>query len=125
MTMETLSLLDWARLGFGGALVAIGLVFMLGGAIGLLRFPDFYTRLHAAGVSDAAGAVFVLAGLAVSSGDGAIVLRLALLGALIVAVAPTLAHLAANAAHGGGLAPLAGPYVAPRPGAQRRADPPA
>ncbi|MEJ0060494.1 MAG: hypothetical protein WDM79_13375 [Terricaulis sp.] len=44
------------------------------------------------------------------------VLRLALLAALIVAMAPTLAHLAANAAHGAGLSPLAGPYVAPRPG---------
>jgi multicomponent Na+:H+ antiporter subunit G len=124
MSLETLSLLDLARLGLGGALVALGLLFMLGGVIGVLRFPDFYTRLHAAGVSDAVGAVIVLAGLAVSSADGAIVLKLALLAGLIIAVAPTLAHLGANAAHTGGLSPLAGPYVAPRPGATR-ADPPA
>ncbi|MEJ0060495.1 MAG: monovalent cation/H(+) antiporter subunit G [Terricaulis sp.] len=63
MSIEALSLLDLARLGFGGILVAIGLLFMLGGAIGVLRFPDFYTRLHAASVSDAVGAVIVIAGL--------------------------------------------------------------
>lgn len=108
------------RFGVGGVLVALGLVFMAGGAIGLLRFPDFYTRLHAAGVSDAVGGVIMIAGLAVTAWDGAMTLKLALLAGLIIALAPTVAHLAANAAHAAGLAPLAGPYTAPRPGAKPR-----
>jgi multicomponent Na+:H+ antiporter subunit G len=111
---------DIVRLGLGGLLVALGLVFMAGGAIGLLRFPDFYTRLHAAGVSDAVGGVILIAGLAVTAWDAGMTLKLALLAGLIIALSPTIAHLAANAAHAAGLAPLAGPYTAPRPGAKPR-----
>ena len=35
-----------------GALLGIGILFTWAGAIGLLRFPDFHTRLHAAGVTE-------------------------------------------------------------------------
>jgi len=103
----------------GGVLIAAGLAFMLGGAVGVLRFPDFYTRLHAARAADGVGAALFLAGLAVLSGDGGLALRLALLAVLVIALAPLTAHLCANAAHVGGLAPLAGPYKAPRPGARQ------
>lgn len=114
---------DLLRDGAGTLLLAVGIVFMLGGTIGLLRFPDFYTRLHGVGVSDAAGGVIVLLGLAVIADDWRIALRVLLLAALIVALAPTVAQLAANAAHAAGLSPLAGRYTAPRPGA-RKADQP-
>jgi len=115
---ETL-ILDTVRLAIGGVLVAVGLMFILGGAIGALRFPDLYTRLHAANVGNAVGAVIVLAGLGVAAPDWAIVVRLALLAALIVAVGPMLTQFTANAAHAAGLAPIAGKYTAPRPGAPR------
>jgi len=111
--------LDIVRVGLGGAICAIGLALMLGGAIGLLRFPDVYTRLHAASVSNGAGALLTLCGLAVASGDGAIALRLLVLGALLMAIAPTLNHLVASAAHASGVTPIAGAYSAPRPGATR------
>jgi multicomponent Na+:H+ antiporter subunit G len=107
------------RFGLGGLIAAAGLAVMIGGTLGMLRFPDFYTRLHGARVADALGAVVVLLGLAVIAWDGAIAVRLLLLAALIIALAPTLAQLAAGAAHAGGLAPLAGPYTAPRPGRPR------
>lgn len=112
---------DIARLAIGAPIALAGLVCMLAGAIGLLRFPDLYTRLHAARVSDGIGPVLVLVGLAVLSEDFTIAVRLLLLAALIAAMAPALSHLAANAAHTGGLTPIAGKYTAPRPGA-RRAD---
>jgi multicomponent Na+:H+ antiporter subunit G len=115
---EVAILLEAARLSLSGALVAIGLVFMAGGALGMLRFPDFYTRLHAVGVSDVVGGVILIVGLALASGDPGLSLRLALFAVLIIASAPTLSHLSANAAHAGGLSPIAGPYVAPRPGAK-------
>jgi multicomponent Na+:H+ antiporter subunit G len=100
----------------GGFLIVIGLAFMAGGTLGLLRFPDLYTRLHAVRVADGPGAVIFILGLAVVSGDIGVALRLILLAALVAALGPTLAHLTANAAHAGGLAPIAGAYTAPRPG---------
>lgn len=45
-------------------LIGLGIFFFASGVIGLLRFPDFYTRLHAAGKSDSLGSVLVVAGFA-------------------------------------------------------------
>lgn len=117
--MEFGLIMEALRFSGAGLLIAIGLAFIAGGAIGLLRFPDFYTRLHAVGASDGLGAVIFIAGLALAAWDAAIVARLVLLALLIAAVSPTLNHLAANAAHAAGLAPLAGPYTAPRPGGRK------
>ena len=61
-----------ARMGRGGVLAARGLVFVAGGLLGLLRFPDFYTRLHAVRVGDSVGAVLICFGLALLAGDGVI-----------------------------------------------------
>lgn len=105
------------RVLIGAIFVAVGLAIMLGGAIGLLRFPDFYTRLHANGAEGVA-AVLIVLGLAISTNDGAVAVRLLLLAALIAALMPTLSHLAANAAHAAGLAPIVGRHTAPRPGAR-------
>lgn len=113
---ELANLFDAVRTFLGGAVCAIGLVFMLGGALGTLRFPDFYTRLHANTVSDGVGAVIFLLGLAAMAPDAGMALRLLLLAALAAALSPVFAHLSANAAHAGGLAPLSGAYTAPRPG---------
>ena len=99
----------------GAFVIVIGLALMAGGTLGLLRFPDFYTRLHAARVADGLGALLFILGLALVSGDGAVALRLVLLAALVSALGPTMSQLAANAAHAAGLAPLAGSYRAPRP----------
>jgi len=108
--------LDLVRAGVGGLVAALGLVFIAGGVLGMLRFPDFYTRLHAARVSDGVGAVLVCLGLAIMA------LRLLLLALLIGAIGPLIAQLIANAAHVGGLAPLSGRYAAPRPGGKRSED---
>jgi multicomponent Na+:H+ antiporter subunit G len=45
-------------------LVSSGIVFFVGGAVGILRFPDFYTRMHAAGKGDTCSMLFILTGLA-------------------------------------------------------------
>jgi multicomponent Na+:H+ antiporter subunit G len=121
--MQALTVLDVMRVGAGGLVAALGLAFILGGAIGLLRFPDFYTRLHAASVSDGVGAALFAIGLAIMAPDPAIAVRLLLLAGLIVALGPVLTHLLASSAHAGGLAPIAGRYTAPRPGAPRREEP--
>lgn len=117
--MDAVGALDFVRLGLSGLVVAIGLVMIAGGALGLLRFPDLYTRLHAANVADVVGSVVVVLGLAIAAPDWGIAVRLLLLAALLMAVGPTLTHLVAQAAHAAGLAPIAGRYTAPRPGASR------
>jgi multicomponent Na+:H+ antiporter subunit G len=45
-------------------LVSLGVLFLLLGAIGILRFPDCYTRMHAAGKCDTLGSLLVVSGLA-------------------------------------------------------------
>lgn len=117
--MEPLHLIDVARHALGGAVAAVGLVFIAGGVLGVLRFPDVYTRVHAAHTADGVGAVLAALGLAIMADDAQVALRLILLAALAAALAPLFAHIAASAAHAGGLAPLSGRYVAPRPGANR------
>lgn len=114
--MNGADLIDGARLALGGVVVCIGLALMLGGAIGVLRFPDVYTRLHAVRVSDTLGAAVLVLGLAITAGDAAIFWRLLLLAALLAALGPLFSHLLGGAAHGGGLAPRVGAYAAPRPG---------
>jgi len=105
----------------GGLPIVAGLSLMAGGALGVLRFPDFYTRLHAARAADGPGAAIFLLGLAMASGELSIAVRMLLLAALVIAAGPTISSLMANAAHAGGLAPLAGHYRAPRPDARERA----
>lgn len=46
------------------ALIAGGLLFFLGAAVGLLRFPDFYARMHAAGKGDTLSTIMILSGIA-------------------------------------------------------------
>ncbi len=111
--------LDLVRSGLGGLIAIAGLLFIAGGTLGILRFPDFYTRLHAQRASDGIGAVLVCVGLAILARDGEVALRLVLLAVLIAALGPLIAQLSANSAHVGGLAPLSGPYTAPRPGVKR------
>lgn len=115
--MEPGVVLEFARLGVSGIVIAVGLLLMAGGALGLLRFPDLYTRLHASNVADVVGSVVIVLGLAIAAPDWAVAVRLLLLAALMMALGPTLTHLVAQAAHAAGLAPIAGRYAAPRPGA--------
>jgi len=99
--METaLDILSWALLLGGGAFVMIG-------GIGLLRLPDFYTRLHAAGMTDTLGAGLIILGMMVAGGLSLVTVKLALLGALIFLTSPTATHAIANAAFTAGLEPWA------------------
>jgi len=46
-------------------LVSLGIFFFLGGAIGIIRFPDFYTRMHAASKGDTMSIFLIFAGISV------------------------------------------------------------
>lgn len=95
---------DWASM----ALLAAGGVFCVIGAVGMLRMPDFYTRMHAASVIETLGAGLVIAGLMVQAGFTLASAKLAILAALIFFASPTATHALAKAAHERGVEPVLG-----------------
>ena len=87
-------------------LLAAGSIFVLIGAFGLVRLPDFYTRLHAAGITDTLGAELILLGLMFQAGLSLITVKLILISLFIFFTSPTATHAVANAARVMGLKPL-------------------
>lgn len=87
------------------ALVAVGAVFFLAGTVGLLRFPDVYTRLHASTKADNLGLGFVVAGLALQSGELVVVLKLGLTWAFVLLSSSLCGQLIAGAARADGVPP--------------------
>ena len=99
-------MIDLVRDVISALLLAGGSAFLLIGAVGVLRFPDFYTRLHPAGLTDTAGAGLVLAGLMVESGFNLVTAKLVLVLALVVFTSPVSCHATSRAALASGLKPL-------------------
>jgi len=93
--------------------MALGLFFILAGTIGVLRLPDFYTRLHAAGMTDTLGAEFILLALILQCDSLQMVLKLLLVAFFLLVTSPTATHAVAHAAYRAGLKPLLGKYSAP------------
>ena len=79
-------------------LVCAGVFFLLMGAMGLLRFPDFYTRMHAAGKSDTLGSLLVLTGLAFYEGADLTAVKILIIALFIFVTSPTATHAMARAA---------------------------
>jgi multicomponent Na+:H+ antiporter subunit G len=92
------------RLVVAGVLAGTGLLFVLGGALGVLRFADVFARIHAVRAASL-GAPLILAGIGVEMWDAGVALRLALLGAAIALTGPAVAHLVAHLAHRAGVEP--------------------
>ena len=87
-------------------LMGAGSIFILVGALGLVRLPDFYTRMHAAGVTDTLGAELLLLGMMLQAGLSLITLKLVLISLFIFFTSPTSTHAVANAARVMGLRPV-------------------
>ena len=75
-----------------------GAFFFLAGTIGLLRFPDLYTRLHAITKAENIGLGFLSLGLVILSDSWAEALRVILVWILVVLASATNAHLIAQSA---------------------------
>jgi multicomponent Na+:H+ antiporter subunit G len=80
------------------ALILLGSFFTLAGAIGLVRMPDLFTRMHAASVIDTAGIVFLFLGMSLQSGFSLVTLRLVFILALFFFASPVVTHALAQAA---------------------------
>jgi multicomponent Na+:H+ antiporter subunit G len=91
------------------ALILGGLFFVVVGTIGLIRMPDVYTRLHAAGMTDSIGAGAILMGLAVQAGLSLISVRLLLISAFLLLTSPIGTHALARAARAGRIKPYTAP----------------
>jgi multicomponent Na+:H+ antiporter subunit G len=102
-----LDVLSWAS-------IAAGLFFMLVGTFGVLRLPDVYTRLHAAGMTDTMGAGFLLLGMALQTvvdmthGETSywlVLVRLLFVYAFLLFTSPIATHALARAGLAGGVEP--------------------
>ena len=97
-----IDILSWLSLTSGGVLGVIG-------AIGIHRFPDFYSRLHAVGIADTLSAILILLGLGLQAGLSLAAFKLTLIFVFLFFTSPTASHALSNAALHSGLKPkLAG-----------------
>lgn len=90
---------SWLLLAAGGAFCVVG-------GIGLIRMPDFYTRVHAASVAETLGAGLILAGLVLQAGFSLACVKLVIIGLLIFFTSPTATHALTRAALTRGLEPV-------------------
>ncbi|MEM9668266.1 MAG: monovalent cation/H(+) antiporter subunit G [Pseudomonadota bacterium] len=97
----------------GAALSMLGGFLALVGAIGVLRFPDFYTRLHAASVTDTGAALVLIVGMCLLSPSGLVFVKILAIGIFLFLTAPSAAHAIANAAHTAKLEPVTGRFGSP------------
>lgn len=95
--LETLfDVLSWILLLSGTAFCIIG-------GIGLVRFPDFYTRIHATGLTDTLGAGLILTGLMLQSGLSLVTIKLVFVLVFLLATGPTASHALVKAAYAHGI----------------------
>jgi multicomponent Na+:H+ antiporter subunit G len=107
---------QWCQFFLSAIFMIGGVFFVIAGAVGVLRLPDFYTRMHAAGMTDTLGAEMILLGLMVQAGFSQTSLKLALIAFLLFLTSPTATHAVVGAAHHAKLKPKLGKYSAPVPG---------
>lgn len=88
----------------GGLLVVVG-------ALGILRFPDFYTRLHAVGVTDTFGADLILLAMVLQANDFLVAVKLCIAFIFILMTSPVSTHAIAHAAYAGRMRPMLGPEL--------------
>ncbi len=86
-------------------LTALGMVFFIAGTVGLIRFPDTYSRLHALTKADNVGLGCLILGLAFQADSWITVAKLALVWGLALLAAGTTAQLVARTALGRGRGP--------------------
>ena len=80
-----------------------GSLFCIIGAVGLLRMPDFYTRTHAAGITDTMGATLVLVGLMFQAGLTLVLVKLIMILLFMYLVGPAAGHALFKAAYAQGV----------------------
>lgn len=83
----------------------IGSTFSVIGGVGIVRLPDFYSRLHGAGVTDTMGAGMILLGLALVSGSFLVAFKVGVIWFFLTVTSPSSSHALARSAITHGLRP--------------------
>jgi len=83
----------------------LGSFFCIVGGLGLIRLPDFYSRMHGGGITDTLGAGLVLVGLMIQGGLSLVTVKLILILFFALMASPTATHAVAKAAFSSGLKP--------------------
>ena len=107
----------------GGGFAVAGALLSILGALGVLRFPDVYTRIHAAAITDTGGATLMLLGLGLIAGAQFLTLKLLLIWVLILITTPAAANALANAAFSAHYTPWIGAFRIMKPGEKDPARP--
>ena len=92
--------------GLSWICLVAGSLFCVVGAVGMVRMPDLYTRMHAASVIETLGAGLILLGLLLQAGLTLVAVKLLIIGMLIFFASPTATHALARAAMVRGVKPL-------------------
>lgn len=79
--------------------IFLGVLVLFLGALGIIRFPDFYTRLHAAGQCDTLGSMLIVTGLALYGGFTLASAKIIAIVVFIFLTSPTATHAILRAAH--------------------------
>lgn len=99
MIDSLLDVLGWFFIGAGS-------FFLFVGGLGIIRLPDLYTRMHAAGVTDTLGAGLILAGLATQAPNWLIAVKLLAILIFLYLTSPTSSYALANSALFAGIRPV-------------------
>lgn len=86
--------------------IVAGGLFCVIGAVGMVRMPSFFTRMHAASLIDTLGAGLILLGLVLQAGFTLVTVKLVMIGVLLLFASPTATHALAKAALARGVDPL-------------------
>ena len=99
MSGTIIDILSWA-------LIILGSFSMITGAVGVLRLPDVYTRMHAASITDTLGAGSIIRGLILQAGLTLVAAKLLLILVFIFFTSPASSFALAHAALSSGVEPI-------------------
>lgn len=95
-------------------MITSGLIFFLAAVVGIMRFPDFYTRMHAAGKGDTLSSILVVGGIALyymhqggwTSAAILVGLKMLAIVVFIFIASPTSTHVLMQAGYDSGIEPV-------------------
>ena len=99
MDLSIFDILSWF-------LILVGSISVITGAVGVLRLPDVYTRMHAASITDTLGAGTIIAGLILQAGLTLVAAKLFLILVFIFFTSPASSFALAHAALSSGVKPI-------------------
>ena len=97
--------MEWLINGISIICLLGGCFFVLTGSIGLIRFPSFYTRLHAASLTDTMGCLLIILGLILQAGWSLISIKLFFIVVFILFTSPVATYALNRSARHGGVDP--------------------